>query len=174
VKIQSVLVFRRRPDRCRPGRLVAGLAGGFVAVLLAVPIAATIQVIVREWWRASEPAVGESGGVVAAGLQRRDVGAVNTAVDMNVRRGDERRRRHWARNSTRVGDLFGLAEAPHRYVHEAARGAFGSFAKSSINSGVLTGPGHSAFTRIFSRANWTASSRLIASTPPLDAGVGDL
>jgi predicted PurR-regulated permease PerM len=40
------------------GSWIAGLAGGFVAVLLAVPMAATIQVIVQEWWRASDPEEG--------------------------------------------------------------------------------------------------------------------
>ena len=34
---------------------------------------------------------------------------------------------------------------------------------------MLTGPGHSALTRMPSRANCTPSSRVIASTPPLDA-----
>ena len=45
----------------------------------------------------------------------------------------------------------------------------GSLANSSCSSGVFTGPGQSALTRMPSRANWTPSSRLIASTAPLDA-----
>jgi hypothetical protein len=45
----------------------------------------------------------------------------------------------------------------------------GSAANSPVSSGVLTGPGHTAFTRIPSRANCTPSSRDSASTPPLDA-----
>ncbi len=45
----------------------------------------------------------------------------------------------------------------------------GSAANSSRSSGVSTGPGESAFTRMPSRANCTPSSRDIASTPPLDA-----
>src|SRR3954453_5935045 len=50
------------------------------------------------------------------------------------------------------------------------RAAFsGSFANSSWRSGVLTGPGQSAFTRTPRRANSTPSSRVIASTPPFDA-----
>lgn len=55
VKINPLLVFVAVLVGAYLGAWVAGLAGGFVAVLLAVPMAATIQVIVREWWRASEP-----------------------------------------------------------------------------------------------------------------------
>jgi len=55
VKINPLLVFVAVLVGAYLGDWVAGLAGGFVAVLLAVPMAATIQVIVREWWRASEP-----------------------------------------------------------------------------------------------------------------------
>lgn len=55
VKINPLLVFVAVLIGADLGAWVAGLAGGFVAVLLAVPVAATIQVIVREWWRASEP-----------------------------------------------------------------------------------------------------------------------
>jgi predicted PurR-regulated permease PerM len=55
VKINPLLVFVAVLIGAELGAWVAGLAGGFVAVLLAVPIAATIQVIIREWWRASEP-----------------------------------------------------------------------------------------------------------------------
>jgi predicted PurR-regulated permease PerM len=55
VKINPLLVFAAVLIGADLGSWVAGLAGGFVAVLLAVPMAATIQVIVREWWRASEP-----------------------------------------------------------------------------------------------------------------------
>jgi predicted PurR-regulated permease PerM len=55
VKINPLLVFVAVLVGAYLGAWVAGLAGGFVAVLLAVPMAATIQVIIREWWRASEP-----------------------------------------------------------------------------------------------------------------------
>jgi len=55
VKINPLLVFVSVLVGADLGAWVAGLAGGFVAVLLAVPMAATVQVIVREWWRASEP-----------------------------------------------------------------------------------------------------------------------
>lgn len=55
VKINPLLVFVAVLTGADLGAWIAGLAGGFVAVLLAVPMAATIQVIVQEWWRASEP-----------------------------------------------------------------------------------------------------------------------
>ena len=45
----------------------------------------------------------------------------------------------------------------------------GSLANNSCSNGVFTGPGHSALTRTPCRANWTPSSRDMASTPPLDA-----
>jgi predicted PurR-regulated permease PerM len=55
VKINPLLVFVSVLVGADLGAWVAGLAGGFVAVLLAVPMAATLQVIVQEWWRSSEP-----------------------------------------------------------------------------------------------------------------------
>ena len=55
VKINPLMVFVAVLIGADLGAWVAGLAGGFVAVLLAVPMAATIQVILREWWRESEP-----------------------------------------------------------------------------------------------------------------------
>jgi predicted PurR-regulated permease PerM len=55
VKINPLLVFVSVLVGAEIGAWIAGLAGGFVAVLLAVPMAATIQVIIREWWRATEP-----------------------------------------------------------------------------------------------------------------------
>lgn len=58
VKINPLLVFAAVLIGAELGAWIAGLAGGFVAVLLAVPIAATIQVVVREWWRSSDPEEG--------------------------------------------------------------------------------------------------------------------
>ena len=55
VRINPLMVFVAVLIGADLGAWVAGLAGGFVAVLLAVPMAATIQVILREWWRESEP-----------------------------------------------------------------------------------------------------------------------
>ena len=64
-------------------------------------------------------------------------------------------------NTPLLRELF--AKDPER----AARS--GSFANSSRSIGVFTGPGHRALIRMPSRANWTPSSRLMASTPPLEA-----
>ncbi|MNL52165.1 hypothetical protein D3C87_1753150 [compost metagenome] len=44
---------------------------------------------------------------------------------------------------------------------------FSSVFKNFMSSSVRSGPGHNAFTRIFSRACMTASSRVSASTAPL-------
>ena len=66
-------------------------------------------------------------------------------------------------------ELLGLGEPSLRNVHEATLGALGSFANSSCSSGVFTGPGQSALTRMPCRANCTPSSLVIASTPPFDA-----
>jgi predicted PurR-regulated permease PerM len=48
------------------GNLVGGFFGGFVGTLLAIPIAGSIQVIVREMWQSTAPEaqleiVGSSG-----------------------------------------------------------------------------------------------------------------
>ena len=53
VKINPLLVFVSVMVGAVIGSWVAGLFGGFVAVLLAVPLAATIQVIVEEYWHAT-------------------------------------------------------------------------------------------------------------------------
>ncbi len=58
VKINPLLVFAAVLIGAELGSWIGGLAGGFVAVLLAVPMAATVQVIVQEWWRASDPEEG--------------------------------------------------------------------------------------------------------------------
>jgi hypothetical protein len=100
--------------------------------------------------------------------QRGDVGAGEPAVHQERARGDEARVVA-GQERDGGGDLRGLSEAPHRDVHQPPLRALGSEANSSCSSGVSTGPGHSAFTRIPSRANCTPSSRVIASTPPFDA-----
>ena len=71
-------------------------------------------------------------------------------------------------------DLLRLGEPAHRDVHEPAGGALGVLREQLLSSGVFTGPGQSALTRTPWRANCTPSSRVIASTPPLLGGVGDL
>ena len=55
VKINPLLVFVSVLVGAEIGSWVAGLFGGFVAVLLAVPIAASLQVLVREFWHHTDP-----------------------------------------------------------------------------------------------------------------------
>ena len=74
-----------------------------------------------------------------------------------------------ARNATAAAISAGSANLPIGTCTSRRWARSWSFAKSSWSSGVLTGPGHSALTLMPSRANWTPSSRLIASTPPLEA-----
>lgn len=53
VKINPLLVFVSVMVGAVIGSWLGGLFGGFVAVLLAVPIAGSLQVIVEEYWRSS-------------------------------------------------------------------------------------------------------------------------
>src|SRR6478736_741310 len=84
----------------------------------------------------------------------------------------------FAREGIRVNALCPAdRERPQTRLGHVPMGPFGrrrcarsgSAANSSRSSGVFTGPGHSALTRMPSRANCTPSSRDSASTPPLDA-----
>src|ERR1019366_4580183 len=67
VRINPVLVLIAILVGANIGDLVGGFFGGFVGTLLAIPIAGSIQVIVRELWRSSAPeaqleVVGGTGG----------------------------------------------------------------------------------------------------------------
>ena len=53
VKINPLLVFISVMVGAVIGSGIGGIFGGFVAVLLAVPIAGSLQVIVQEYWRSS-------------------------------------------------------------------------------------------------------------------------
>ena len=53
VKINPLLVFAAVLVGADIGNWLGGLFGGFVAVLLAVPIAASLQVVIVEIWRAT-------------------------------------------------------------------------------------------------------------------------
>jgi predicted PurR-regulated permease PerM len=53
VKINPLLVFVSVLVGAEMGAWVGGLFGGFIAVLLAVPAAGSLQVIVQEYWRSS-------------------------------------------------------------------------------------------------------------------------
>src|SRR4051794_22495486 len=72
-----------------------------------------------------------------------------------------------ARNVTAAAISSGSAKRPIGTCTRRRAARSGSLANSSLSIGVLTGPGHRALTRMPSLANCTASSRLMASTPPL-------
>lgn len=55
VKINPLLILVAMLVGANIGDLVGGLFGGFVAALLAIPAAASIQVIVREVWQSTAP-----------------------------------------------------------------------------------------------------------------------
>lgn len=55
VRISPLLVLLAVLIGAELGDLVGGLFGGFVGTLLAVPLAGTIQVVVREVWRRTDP-----------------------------------------------------------------------------------------------------------------------
>ena len=56
VKVNSLLVFIAVLIGADIGSWVGGLFGGFVCVLLAIPVAGSIQVVVRAIWQATAPA----------------------------------------------------------------------------------------------------------------------
>ena len=56
VKVNSLLVFIAVLIGADIGSWVDGLFGGFVCVLLAIPVAGSIQVVVRAIWQATGPA----------------------------------------------------------------------------------------------------------------------
>jgi predicted PurR-regulated permease PerM len=58
VKINPLLVFIAILVGANLGALVGGFFGGFVGTLLAIPLAGSIQVVVRELWHSTEPDVG--------------------------------------------------------------------------------------------------------------------
>ena len=72
-----------------------------------------------------------------------------------------------ARKATAAAISSGSANRPSGTCTNRRAARSGSAANSSCSSGVFTGPGHRALTRIPCRANSTPSSRVIASTPPL-------
>ena len=70
VRINPLLVLVAILVGANMGDLVGGFFGGFVGTLLAIPIAGSIQVIVREMWQSTSPEaqleiVGATGGPTA-------------------------------------------------------------------------------------------------------------
>ena len=62
VKVNPLLVFIAVLIGADVGSWVGGLFGGFVCVLLAIPVAAVLQVVVRELWQATAPSSGVAAG----------------------------------------------------------------------------------------------------------------
>ena len=70
VRINPLLVLIAILVGANIGDLVGGFFGGFVGTLLAIPVAGSIQVIVREMWQSTAPeaqleVVGGTGGPTA-------------------------------------------------------------------------------------------------------------
>jgi len=61
VKVNPLLVFVAVLVGADIGAWVGGLFGGFVCVLLAIPVAAAIQSVVRELWHTTSPAPSPAG-----------------------------------------------------------------------------------------------------------------
>jgi predicted PurR-regulated permease PerM len=55
VRVNPLLVLMAVLVGAELGNLVGGLFGAFVAALLAIPAAGALQVLVREFWRATDP-----------------------------------------------------------------------------------------------------------------------
>ena len=66
VKVNPLLVLLSILIGASVGSWIGGFFGGFVAALLAIPIAGSIQVLVRELWRADRQPVAPGGKDVAA------------------------------------------------------------------------------------------------------------
>jgi len=63
VRINPLLVLISVLIGANLGGLLGGFFGGFVAVLLAIPIAGSLQVIVREVWKSTDPAAQSHSGI---------------------------------------------------------------------------------------------------------------
>jgi predicted PurR-regulated permease PerM len=66
VRINPLLVLLAILVGANVGSLVGGFFGGFVGTLLAIPVAGSIQVIVREVWQATAPASADDPVAEAA------------------------------------------------------------------------------------------------------------
>jgi predicted PurR-regulated permease PerM len=62
VKLNPLTVFVAILVGAEVGSWVDGIFGGFIGVLLAVPIAATIQVVIKEFWSSSGPSLASTSG----------------------------------------------------------------------------------------------------------------
>ena len=67
VKINPLLVLISILVGASLGSWLGGIFGGFVVALLSIPLAGALQVIVREVWRSTDPAVVHASATAAAG-----------------------------------------------------------------------------------------------------------
>ena len=89
VRINPLLVLISILVGASLGSWLGGIFGGFVLALLAIPLASALQVIVREIWRSTDPAVLDPATVNAA--------PVTAAGRPAALRGVRRRPYHWRR-----------------------------------------------------------------------------
>ena len=67
VKINPLLVLISILVGASLGSWLGGFFGGFVVALLSIPLAGALQVIVREVWRSTDPAVVQASATAASG-----------------------------------------------------------------------------------------------------------
>ena len=67
VRINPLLVFIAVLTGASLGSLIGGLFGGFVAALLAIPTAGSLQVLVKEVWQATAADEPQESPAPAAG-----------------------------------------------------------------------------------------------------------
>jgi predicted PurR-regulated permease PerM len=84
VRINPLLVLVAILIGASLGSWVGGIFGGFVVALLSIPVAGALQVVVRELWRATDPARPvidrQAAGEVAVGRAAADPAAPDAAI----------------------------------------------------------------------------------------------
>jgi predicted PurR-regulated permease PerM len=80
VRINPLLVLVSVLIGANLGGLLGGFFGGFVAVLLAIPIAGSIQVIVREVWKSTDPEAAQARQHPVIGVKPQKNGHASSPV----------------------------------------------------------------------------------------------
>jgi len=84
VRINPLLVLVAILVGASLGSWVGGIFGGFVVALLSIPVAGALQVIVRELWRATDPAQPavdrQAAGEIAVARPASDPAAPDAAI----------------------------------------------------------------------------------------------
>jgi predicted PurR-regulated permease PerM len=84
VRINPLLVLISVLIGANLGGLLGGFFGGFVAVLLAIPIAGSIQVVVREVWKSTDPEATQGPRPVMGPKPTKNGHSASPAVDAPV------------------------------------------------------------------------------------------